>query len=172
MLGAGPHFVPRHLHQSQQQKPRVILGLKPVVLIGLPITVSIWGGLLHLSFPGGSLISFALQSRSAGCAVPLPRQFWLFPRTGVPRAAWQNETVTRTAQYPCSFQELVGAGWLNLPAPAPGSMAKLRAGAQDAGIRCMSGLSSRSRLLKQSCPRRVGWGGSERNRMVSGETLC
>lgn len=31
------------------------------------------GVLLHLSFPGGSLISFALQSRGAGCAVPLPK---------------------------------------------------------------------------------------------------
>lgn len=34
-----------------------------------------WGGgaLLHLSFPEGSLISSALQSHGAGCAVPLTR---------------------------------------------------------------------------------------------------
>lgn len=73
ILGAS-HFVLWH-HGGLGSSQRVILGLQLVVLEGLPVGVSagVGGALSHLSFPGGSLISFALQSHSAGCAVPLTR---------------------------------------------------------------------------------------------------
>lgn len=73
--GCWAPFCPEAPPQSRQQSWRVILGLQPVVPEGLPTGISIWGGrgLLHLTFPGGSLISLALQSCGAGCAVPLPR---------------------------------------------------------------------------------------------------